>query len=824
MPAPTITTDSALLADITARFDLRKPNANAVGAIVDHLANAEGFTESVADVATGVGKTYLMAALVEYLASQGVRNVLIVSPGSTIQSKTISNFTPGHPKYVPGAEYEPFIVTPENFRTGETGTVLTDSRRVKLFVFNVQQLIAPTQKASRKVREADENLGDSLYEHLRGAEDLVILSDEHHIYSEKAKAFSSAIRDLNPMALVGVTATPAESDISKVIFQYSLGDAIADEFVKVPVIVYRKDGHSDERTQLADACHLLRSKEVAYSQYRQHNPEKPATKPCLFVVCKTINHAQDVAALLTQPGMIGETGTVLEINATSSDEALQALADVEREDSPIRAIVSVDMLKEGWDVKRIAVIVALRRLASECLTEQILGRGLRLPFGARTGVPSVDQVDIVAHDSYQKLLAQKDVLLQRVDHSDPPLPKNSEAELPSATSETQSGASLPRGHYDNHPTLGFDTALDRDGESDVEEPQDNEGFPVSKGLKVVEMDDAVKEIERPPYVNRTEGSPQIVFPMMRAKLVPLTFSMSQVTSPNAKLAGVQFLKEVPSFLYRDALNASRSMTGQVEIKRTPEQGHEAFQQTTPIELVRHELRQALTALPEVQKEARERNAIKRVVDAFLEGAGVTADDSEAMWGEGRKTQAVEGLRALVRKELNNRKQQLTFELDQRILPTEPVPNVEASNAYNSEFKKFAAFTGWSRSILPSATFDAKSTEWVLAHMLDRDPNIKWWLRLSSTGPAYIPMENGTSYFPDFIAIDDEDNHWLIEGKSDKEAGSPDVVAKRNAAEDWARLVRDDGQFATWRYVFATESHLKSAGSWQALIYASAPEM
>ena len=56
---------------------------------------------------------------------------------------------------------------------------------------------------------------------------------------------------------------------------------------------------------------------------------------------------------------------------------------MEDPDSPIRAVVSVDKLKEGWDVKNIGVIVALRRLASQALTEQILGRGLRLPYGHR---------------------------------------------------------------------------------------------------------------------------------------------------------------------------------------------------------------------------------------------------------------------------------------------------------------------------------------------------------------------------------------------------------------------------------------------------------
>lgn len=272
-------------------------------------------------------------------------------------------------------------------------------------MFNVQQLIRPTDNVSRKVRDEDENLGDALYSHLENADDLFVIADEHHVYHEKAKAFSAAIRDLDPVALVGLTATPDRADVAKIVFQYTLGEAIADGHVKVPVIVYRKDGTKDERTQLRDACQLLGHKTVAYEQYRAINAEAPAVKPCLFVVCQSIEHATDVGQVLAGPGFIGDPGAVLEITSQSSDEALAALAAVESPDSSIRAIVSVNMLREGWDVRNIAVIVALRKLASQTLTEQILGRGLRLPFGRRTGVPDVDQVDLVAHDSYSQLLA-----------------------------------------------------------------------------------------------------------------------------------------------------------------------------------------------------------------------------------------------------------------------------------------------------------------------------------------------------------------------------------------------------------------------------------
>src|SRR5699024_2270131 len=126
----------------------------------------------------------------------------------------------------------------------------------------------------------------------------------------------------------------------------------------------------------------------------------------------------------------------------SVDKELQALDTVEEADSPVRAIVSVNKLKEGWDVKRIAVIVALRKLASESLTEQILGRALRLPCGRRTGSADVDQVDLVAHGSYRQLLAQKDLLTERVGTTHEAVP--TEKDEHGATSVTE-GLMPPKG-------------------------------------------------------------------------------------------------------------------------------------------------------------------------------------------------------------------------------------------------------------------------------------------------------------------------------------------------------------------------------------------
>ena len=64
------------------------------------------------------------------------------------------------------------------------------------------------------------------------------------------------------------------------------------------------------------------------------------------------------------------------------------------------------MLKEGWDVRNVYVIASMRSSVSEILTEQTLGRGMRLPFGAYTGIEILDTLEVVAHERYEELLEE----------------------------------------------------------------------------------------------------------------------------------------------------------------------------------------------------------------------------------------------------------------------------------------------------------------------------------------------------------------------------------------------------------------------------------
>ena len=142
--------DSSLIEEISSEFDLRKPNRDALRQLVFTLDG--GYDPEVVQVmnlATGVGKTYLMTAFIEYLRRQGVDNVMIVTPGKTVQTKTVQNFTSGSPRYIAGSPCPPEVVTPQDYSAWiarENGPDrISFGRDIPMlaFIFNIQQLIAP---------------------------------------------------------------------------------------------------------------------------------------------------------------------------------------------------------------------------------------------------------------------------------------------------------------------------------------------------------------------------------------------------------------------------------------------------------------------------------------------------------------------------------------------------------------------------------------------------------------------------------------------------------------------------------------------------------
>ncbi|BDT94121.1 hypothetical protein IFM12275_40970 [Nocardia sputorum] len=810
--------DDALIEEIKARMDLRKPNARGLAKVAKAIQDGDG-REVVCDLATGVGKTYLAAALVDYLATQGARNILIVTPGSTIQSKTIDNFTPGHPKFVAGAEYEPTLITAENFSRGQVGDALHDSSVLKVFIFNVQQLTKPTIKTSRKTRETDEFIGQGLYDHLQSVGDLVVIADEHHVYREKAKAFGAAVRELNPRAIVGLTATPDDADREKVVFQYSLAEAIADGLVKTPVIVYREDGQKDIETQLSDACHLRARKEEVWRVWADQK-EKPQISPVLFVVCQDIKDAEHVANILARDGYLPGEGQVLLITSQSSDKALAELAAVESPDSPVRAVVSVNMLKEGWDVKNIGVIVGYRALASSTLTEQVLGRGLRLPFGSRVGIAAIDHVELVAHDSYRKLLANKNALLEQLVPPAPEVP-------PTPPSPDGGPMPLPFGEQQpDHSEIAENGELHLVGPARIQDGEvvDGAEFLILSSFEAAKEQFGKDQAAASQVLYKVKDAPSITFPRRERELAPVEFSLSYIENAAAQAIGATFKHEFPVHLKRQALIAERDVQGKAVVRTQQIEDEDATQRYVPVAEVRQELEDRIWTLGLVSAQMNELNAAARVAKEFLLGAGVADENDEALWSKRRTDQAVKAIAELIKTSYNNRRLHPKWSFRPVEVPIRRSMPSDTDTRWTEKFNKNKWYGDWSRSIQPFANFDAKSTEFTLAHMFDGSPNVEWWLRIYEPGDVWIERDNGKKYYPDFIVLDKAGVHWVVEGKSDATARDIDVLDKKKAAEEWARFVRDDGRFGIWRYVFATESTIRQAKTWEELIAKAKPEI
>jgi adenine-specific DNA-methyltransferase len=186
-----VSTDTRLSVDedaieaIAARLDLREPNREALRSVAYMVSQHHDVErrpppfEGVVDAATGVGKTYIIGAGIDYYAERGHRNFAVVTPGRTILEKTIGNFTPGHPKsLLEGMEAEPLVVTSENFATVDHA----EPDRVRLYVFTVQSLVRPTGRQGRRTHTFHELLGEAFYAYLRELDDLILFADEHHVY------------------------------------------------------------------------------------------------------------------------------------------------------------------------------------------------------------------------------------------------------------------------------------------------------------------------------------------------------------------------------------------------------------------------------------------------------------------------------------------------------------------------------------------------------------------------------------------------------------------------------------------------------------------
>jgi len=389
-------------------------------------------------MATGSGKTFVMelAIIWQYFnkirgTSNGLRystHFLVLAPNLIVFDRLKESFQDAKEM-----RRLPFI-PPEWASDFDIQVVLQSERILKhgrgvIFLTNIQQLY---ERAEEPINPVDEYLGpkpkdesdpaanwEYLYSSLTKYDDLLVINDEaHHVHSDDLewnktiKTLNEGITDVLRNSLVmqlDFSATPKDLNgvlFPHIIYDYPLQQAIRDKKVKRPKIgILEKVPPPPKTTDF-----VLKNK--AQIDVGIHNLlelkkdfEPSGKKPVLFIMTDTTRHADQVGKYLEQER--GFKGRVLVIhtdrngNVTKTD--LKSLREAARDidTNQYEIIVSVMMLKEGWDVKNVIVIVPLRAFTSELLPEQTLGRGLRRMF------PHNDLIDepliVIDHPKFRQL-------------------------------------------------------------------------------------------------------------------------------------------------------------------------------------------------------------------------------------------------------------------------------------------------------------------------------------------------------------------------------------------------------------------------------------
>lgn len=422
------------------KFDLMRFDAS--GAVSSNMFD-EDWPRFVVKMATGAGKTKVLSLLMAWSYFHKVyeadstlaRNFLLIAPNIIVLDRLRTDFDGlriffndpvlpdnGYAGYNWRDDFQVALHIQDDVRiVRPTGNIfLTNIHRVYLSEVPEPSLedddlrdyfLAPFgAKPVGKTTDSNIDLGEIV----REIDELAVFNDEaHHIHDPRMAWFQS-IQDIHHRLLqkdlrlaiqIDVTATPRYSNgaiFVQTVSDYPLVEAIAQNVVKHPVL---PDAAS--RSKLAEhKSPLITEKYADYLQlgveewrksYAEH--ERLGKKAVLFVMVDDTKNCDEVGTYLEK--ICAELqGAVLVIHTKSNGEISEASSSKNKEEleilrkqsneidtwkSPFKAIVSVLMLKEGWDVRNVTTIVGLRAYAakSNILPEQTLGRGLRrMYFGS----------------------------------------------------------------------------------------------------------------------------------------------------------------------------------------------------------------------------------------------------------------------------------------------------------------------------------------------------------------------------------------------------------------------------------------------------------
>ena len=411
------------------------------------LLQHDDFARYCVKMATGSGKTFVMAlaALYHYFNATLEPNVengdwcktsLLIAPNIIVYERLQSDFEGG-------AIFKKFPMVPPELAMFFDFSVYTRGQSERagsegaLYLTNIQQLYTrdvaavgdddpigammgamPSQSGDGEAR----SFKNRIIERVAGnGSPLLVMNDEaHHTHDEKL-GWNEVIRELGEQSgglgsQLDFTATPRHSAgnlFAWTIYDYPLKQAIIDGLVKTPV-KGTTSGIKEQQSEIASvryAPYLVAGVE-RWKEYREQL-QPFEKKPLLFVMLNDTSEADEVGAFLREkyPGefsgdklLVIHTNRSGEISKKDLEIARETARTVDRADSQVNCIVSVLMLREGWDVSNVTVVVGLRPYTSKAniLPEQAIGRGLRLMFRGQSGYK--ERVDVIGNAKFMEFV------------------------------------------------------------------------------------------------------------------------------------------------------------------------------------------------------------------------------------------------------------------------------------------------------------------------------------------------------------------------------------------------------------------------------------
>lgn len=799
-------------------------------------------------LATGVGKTRLMGAFITYLYTQkGIKNFFVVAPGTTVYEKLKKDLgDSSNPKYVFKGlgcfSLPPRVITDEEYSSRNLYAFDTD---IHIYIFNIDKF----NKENVNMRKEDEYYGGSFLQSLANLNDLVLIMDESHHY--RAQKGAQALDELKPVLGLELTATPLvkagtkQIPFKNVVYEYPLSKAIEDGYTRTPYAITRSDidffhfgNEALDKLMLQDGIVQHEKTKRSLEEYAlSHNKEK--VKPFMLVVCSDTNHAAWVESYIQSDEFKAGKykNKVITVHSkksgAESDFNTRLLLGVEQADNPVEIVIHVNMLKEGWDVNNLYTIVPLRTAASKILREQMVGRGLRLPYGKRTGDKAVDAVMLTAHDKFEEILAEAqkgDSIFKRGNII------NLDEEEEEETVYTQLSFDIEEKH-DLDSAYEY-TKIEKTQETDVVLKQVtekiyekiSEQIQTSSRHAVTEEDEKTiaesvkKELLEDADLGETfrrNADPISAWTDYQTKELHRAVVDKYIPIPKIKITN----SGVEDYVYEDFdLDLSQftqvPIDNQILIQNLEDPSDLQRVHGDKIDFGAYEPKKVILEQIRIQPEVDYEKCSELLYKLITQ----VCDYFENWYGQNGMQNIVMMNKVHIGKEIYE--QMLKhFKVRTGFLEEEVIDVVRYNvrQQYNCKYKLnlFAAyetriqnivFTGIKKGVFEEAKFDS-DPELVFARILEQDNDVKNWLRPASS-QFNITYNHGHRYEPDFV-VEAEDMIYLVEVKGEDRIEREDVVAKKERAIRYCKAVSEWGRangYKQWQYVFIPSGEVHSNSS------------